>query len=324
MTTAPPPAAPPPSPPPLDPPAWQPPPPPPPGPPARAQLRRSRTDKILGGVSGGLAEYTGVDPLLWRVGFVALALAGGAGFAVYLLLWLLMPAGPAYYGPAYPGAPAAPRVKAPAGPRSPVPGMTIAALLIVVGLLALIDRFSGWNVGPRGFLGAALLVVGLGLVAAAFSTGRRARGGLVALGIVLSLALAAASATPWNNVHAFHGGVGDRDFVPATADQVRPVYTGGAGDMTVDLTRVDVSNLSAPIVTRVEHGVGDLQVRVPFDADVQLTVDHGVGNLDVFGQGPLDRGFFPGTGPGSWVDDGRPEITLIVNSGLGDVEVSRG
>src|SRR3954452_4708866 len=98
MTSAPPPL--PPAPPPLDPPAWAPPP-PPPGPPARPQLRRSRTDKILGGVSGGLAEYSGIDALLWRVGFVALALAGGTGVVVYLLLWLLMPAGPVgSYGPA--------------------------------------------------------------------------------------------------------------------------------------------------------------------------------------------------------------------------------
>src|SRR5215211_9539294 len=130
MTTAPPPAAPPPSPPPLDPPMWQPPS-PPPGPPARPQLRRSRTDKILGGVSGGLAEYSGIDALLWRVGFVALALAGGTGVVVYLLLWLLMPAGPPAY-PAVPGTPDA-RRRPPAGPRSPVPGITIAGLLIVVG-----------------------------------------------------------------------------------------------------------------------------------------------------------------------------------------------
>src|SRR3954462_5049296 len=122
MTSAPPPTPPPPPPP--HPPAWQPPP-PPPMPPARPQLRRSRTDKILGGVSGGLAEYSGVDALLWRVGFVALALAGGTGVIVYLLLWLLMPAVPTHYG-----APAEPRVKVPAGPRSPIPGMTIAALLI--------------------------------------------------------------------------------------------------------------------------------------------------------------------------------------------------
>lgn len=318
MTTAPPPAAPPPSPPPLDPPAWQPPP-PPPGPSGRPQLRRSRSDKILGGVSGGLAEYSGVDALLWRVGFVALALAGGTGVVVYLLLWLLMPVGDAHHGTA-----AAPRVKAPAGPRSPVPGTTVASLLIVVGVLALVDRFTGWNLGPRDFLGAALLVVGLGLVAAAFTTGRRARGGLIALGIVLSLALAAASTMPWNDLHGFRGGVGDRDFRPVTAAQVRDFYRNGAGDMTLDLSGVDVSNLNGPIRTRVEHGVGNTEIRVPTDADVRLSVDNGVGNVDVFGQGSLDRGFFPGTGPGSWVDDGRPEFVIVVNSGVGDVEVSRG
>src|SRR5687767_16025640 len=97
MTSAPPPA------PPVDPPpAWEPPP-PPAGPPVRPQLRRSRTDKILGGVNGGLAEYSGIDPLLWRVGFVALAFAGGTGVIVYLLLWLLMPAGP-YGAPSAAGA----------------------------------------------------------------------------------------------------------------------------------------------------------------------------------------------------------------------------
>jgi phage shock protein PspC (stress-responsive transcriptional regulator) len=295
---------------------WQPPP-PPPGPPARPQLRRSRTDKILGGVSGGLAEYSGIDALLWRVGFVALALAGGTGIVVYLLLWLLMPAGPQAYGmPAEQQT----RMKAPAGPRSPVPGLTIAALLIVMGILALIARIGGWDLGPRAFIGSALLVVGLGLVAAAFSGGRTARGGLIALGIVLSLALVTASTLPWNGVR---GGVGDRTFRPATEAQVRDVYRNGVGDMTVDLSRVDVSDLDGPITTRIEHGVGDVDITVPRDADVRLSIENGLGDIDAFDQGSVDRGFFPGTGSGSWVDDGRAEITLVVHSGLGDVEVSR-
>ena len=62
--------------------------------PTRPPLRRSGTDRMLGGVCGGLAEYSGIDPVLWRVGFVGLTLAGGAGVAVYLLLWVLMPSGP--------------------------------------------------------------------------------------------------------------------------------------------------------------------------------------------------------------------------------------
>ena len=295
---------------------WQPPP-PPPGPLARPQLRRSRTDKILGGVSGGLAEYSGVDALLWRVGFVALALAGGTGIVVYLLLWLLMPAGPQAYGMPVEQQT---RMKAPAGPRSPVPGLTIAALLIVMGILALLTRIGGWDLGPRAFIGSALLVVGLGLVAAAFSGGRTARGGLVALGVVLSLALVTVSTLPWNGVR---GGVGDRTFRPATEAQVRDVYRNGVGDMTVDLSRVDVSDLDGPITTRIEHGVGDVDITVPRDADVRLSIENGLGDIDAFDQGSVDRGFFAGTGSGSWVDDGRAEITLVVHSGLGDVEVSR-
>jgi phage shock protein PspC (stress-responsive transcriptional regulator) len=57
----------------------------------RPELRRSGTVKLAGGVCGGLAEYSGIDALLWRVGFVGLTVAGGAGILVYLLLWVLMP-----------------------------------------------------------------------------------------------------------------------------------------------------------------------------------------------------------------------------------------
>ena len=69
-------------------------PPPPPGAPTRPELRRSGTDRMIGGVAGGLAEYSGIDAVLWRVGFIGLTVAGGAGVLVYLLLWVLMPSGP--------------------------------------------------------------------------------------------------------------------------------------------------------------------------------------------------------------------------------------
>ena len=61
-------------------------------PPGRPALHRSSTDRMLGGVCGGLAEYSGVDPLLWRVGAIALTLIGPGAF-VYVLLWVLMPKG---------------------------------------------------------------------------------------------------------------------------------------------------------------------------------------------------------------------------------------
>ena len=61
----------------------------PPGP--RPQARRSSTDRMAGGVCGGLAEYSGVDAVLWRAGFAALTLVGGSGVLLYLLLWVLLP-----------------------------------------------------------------------------------------------------------------------------------------------------------------------------------------------------------------------------------------
>ncbi|MBB3084862.1 PspC domain-containing protein [Geodermatophilus sabuli] len=308
MTSAPPPPPIPPAPPPFDPPAAEY---PPPGPPVRPPLRRSRTDKVIGGVSGGLAEYTGIDALLWRVGFVALALAG-PGIPVYLLLWLFMSAGPRDDA-------VAARVKAPAEPRSPIPGTTLAGLLIVAGTLVLISRFTDWSIGPRWILGSALLVVGLGLVAAAFTGGRRAKGGLIALGAVLSLALIAVANEPWHNVD---GGIGDRTYRPATAEDVRAEYHLGMGDAVLDLTDVDLAGLDGPITTRIDAGVGDVDVLVPRSADVRVSVDSGLGNVDVF-DGSAVEGFHRGLGSAGWTGDDEPEIVLTINAGIGDVEVSR-
>jgi len=57
----------------------------------RPPLRRSRRERIVAGVAGGIAEYFEIDPLLVRLGFVVLALAGGGGVVIYLIAWLVMP-----------------------------------------------------------------------------------------------------------------------------------------------------------------------------------------------------------------------------------------
>ena len=53
-------------------------------------LRRSRTDKVIGGVCGGLGRYLGVDPVLLRIAFVVLAVAGGSGILLYIVAWILI------------------------------------------------------------------------------------------------------------------------------------------------------------------------------------------------------------------------------------------
>lgn len=54
-------------------------------------LRRSATDRWLGGVCGGLARFTGLDSWLWRLAFTLMLILGGTGLLVYVLLWILVP-----------------------------------------------------------------------------------------------------------------------------------------------------------------------------------------------------------------------------------------
>ena len=55
------------------------------------QLRRSRDDRMIGGVCGGLGRYVGIDPIIFRIVLAALAIFGGVGLLLYALAWLLIP-----------------------------------------------------------------------------------------------------------------------------------------------------------------------------------------------------------------------------------------
>jgi phage shock protein C len=58
------------------------------------RLYRSRSDRKLGGVCGGLGEYFGIDPTFVRLAFVILTLIHGSGLLIYVGLCLLMPEEP--------------------------------------------------------------------------------------------------------------------------------------------------------------------------------------------------------------------------------------
>jgi len=55
------------------------------------KLERSRTNSRIAGVCGGLGEYLDVDPTLVRLAFILLALYGGHGILLYIILMLVMP-----------------------------------------------------------------------------------------------------------------------------------------------------------------------------------------------------------------------------------------
>ncbi len=54
-------------------------------------LRRSRSDRWIAGVCGGIAHATAVESWVWRLLFAVLLLCGGAGIIVYVLLWIFVP-----------------------------------------------------------------------------------------------------------------------------------------------------------------------------------------------------------------------------------------
>ncbi|OEZ63124.1 MULTISPECIES: PspC domain-containing protein [unclassified Duganella] len=55
------------------------------------RLRRSQSDRWLGGVCGGLGQITGVEAWIWRLLFVLFVLTFGFGLAIYILLWIFVP-----------------------------------------------------------------------------------------------------------------------------------------------------------------------------------------------------------------------------------------
>jgi phage shock protein PspC (stress-responsive transcriptional regulator) len=114
---------------------------------------------VLGGVSSGLGLYFGIDPVVFRIGFVALTLAGGAGVLIYLLLWVVLP------GVAYDGVHGPP----PSPPRQgEAPILTtlrqggfksyLAIGAIVLAVLLLISPFA------RPEVVFALLLIGVGIL----------------------------------------------------------------------------------------------------------------------------------------------------------------
>src|SRR5204862_6251080 len=55
------------------------------------RLERSRSDRMVAGVAGGLARYFDIHPAVYRVGFVVLTLLGGAGIIIYIAAALVIP-----------------------------------------------------------------------------------------------------------------------------------------------------------------------------------------------------------------------------------------
>ncbi len=117
---------------------------------------RSRRDRVIAGVCGGLAEYLGLDPTLVRVATVVIALLPGPAVLAYLIAWLVIPEETN-------GNPAAPRPSRPAGVSDS--GRYIAGgVLIAIGGLWLLGELLPWVFNATVVLPVVLIALGAALL----------------------------------------------------------------------------------------------------------------------------------------------------------------
>lgn len=58
------------------------------------RLYRSRSNRVIAGVCGGLGEYFDIDPVIIRLAWIVLTILGGSGILIYILAWLIIPREP--------------------------------------------------------------------------------------------------------------------------------------------------------------------------------------------------------------------------------------
>lgn len=125
-------------------------------------LRRSRSDRVIAGVCGGLGRYLGVDAVLIRIAALVLVFAGGAGILLYVIGWIAIPEEPEQAEGASPGtAPSVAPAERTAG------ALVIGLLFVLLGVFFLLDQvwpdFLSWQyIWP-----IALIAVGIAVIARA-------------------------------------------------------------------------------------------------------------------------------------------------------------
>ena len=251
------------------------------------RLERSRSDRMLAGVSGGLARYFEIHPAVFRVGFVVLTLLGGAGILIYAAAALVMPD----EGKEDSIATAALRN------RRDRPWPLIGLGLLAVAGAILLSRATFWPDGDAWWLfllaGAVVLWItrhpaadpAMDAKELAAEDSRRVRRALRRLGIVVAslVALVLVAVAIFMAVFDVHlgRGIGDRTYVPATTQELRDDYRLGIGSLELDLSNVQLPPGETHLTTSVD--VGDLQVIVPAGVALRAHGEVQVGNVEILG-----------------------------------------
>ncbi len=277
------------------------------------QLRRSRSDRTLAGVCGGLAAYFEIHPAVFRVAFVVLTLMGGAGIPIYLAAALVMPD----EGKEDSFAAAALRR------RRHRPWLLIALGLVAVVAARGCSRSSPvWRAGDAWALPArrrrprplAHLVCGRGRPLGAGCAGS---GSSVASVAVLLLVLVAAFLATFD-VH-LGDGVDERTFAPASVDDLRGEYVLGIGELVLDLRARRVPARRDP-ARRARRRRAGSACSSPRTSPVRASADAKLGEIDLLGRRvegwEVER-----------AGQTRPALRVLVldaSVGIGEIEIERG
>ena len=197
----------------------------------------------------------------------------------------------------------------------PVTSLTMAALLVMTGTAVLLDRLDVINLQPAPFLAAALVVIGLGLILAAF-VGRAV--GLIILGLVVLqfLWIAAVVDIEW------WSGVGEERVFVDELDELEPTYHHGIGELVVDLADLDLDGETVDV--EVGLTIGQVTVIVPPDTEIAIDANGGIGQVVIERPGldQIDDGMdleidtiLPG-------DNGTLNLDLDIGIGEARVEVA--
>lgn len=273
------------------------------------RLLRSKRDRILWGVAGGLAEHTGFSATLVRIAFVVLSLFGGAGLLAYLVLAVALPEDD--------------------GTGNPVPEsvwarlgkVALVCVLVAIGLgvAAALAAISAWTTatGHGTVVAGIVIALGVGLVAVAFATGvrRRVTSMLLTLALVLGIPAGAIAAAGID----IEGSIGQRTYTPTLpADIPADGYKLGTGQLIVDLR--DLPWQQGKTISASAHlGIGQMIVSVPSRVCVVAHATGKAGELVVAGD--VSHGIDPDVSQGSPTSN-APRLALDADIQLGQMLVT--
>ena len=213
----------------------------------------------------------------------------------------------------------------PPRPKSRVTPVTLAIALLAAGVTALVLLATGGLSDVPVLLGVVLAVLGGGLVVGSVLRSGR---GLIPLALLAMAMTWGVLAAPFDRIAAA-GPPRDLHIAPVTAAALAPRYDNSVGSIEMDLRNMDLTvpagAAATPVATRVDTGMGSVEIWVPENADVRFTGMAGVGSIEFGDQessGPDARLQVDDLGADG-IASGRP-IVLDVHAGAGSVEVHRG